>query len=623
MCGLAGFYSSEVLLQKADLENMINSIAHRGPDAGGVFMDKNIGLAHKRLAILDLSSLANQPFVSKSGKHIIVYNGEVFNFNELSKELDFPLKTRTDTEVVVELFEKFGMSFVDKLIGMFAMAIYAVETKELVLVRDRLGVKPLYYFWDGKDFVFASEIKALLTVDKIRNNLSLNHSSIASFLHLGFIPSPASIYNEIHKVPSGSYISINESGVKITQYWSPENKIRSANKQKYSDAKEELRELVESSVKYRLKSDVPVGILLSGGIDSSLIASVASKFASGQVNTFNIKYEYDDVDESFYSKKVAESVGSIHHEYLLTVKDAKEHLESVIDKFDEPFSDSSALPSFLASRMAAQYGKVLLSGEGGDELFMGYGTYNWSRRMSYPGVDMMKGVLAGLIDKCGGRRYKGRSNMFKYAEASSLQSHIFSQEQYFFSEFEIKQLLKPEYRAGVLIDADFTKLSRTFSLSEKQALFDIKYYLKDDLLIKTDMASMLNSIEARTPLVDHRIVEFALNLEEGFKVRKGQNKFILKDLLKDYISDVDFERPKKGFSIPLSRWLKTDLKYLIDDYLSEEEVNRLGVLDYKEVLKVKNFFFNGYYYVYVKLWTMIVLQKFLANYNKNIKLCRR
>jgi asparagine synthase (glutamine-hydrolysing) len=614
MCGIAGFYSD--IFNKEDLQTMVSKLRHRGPDADGIFFDQKIGLAHTRLSIQDLSPLANQPFYSASGRYIVIYNGEVYNFKELASQLDVSLKTKSDTEVIVELFEKFGLSFADKLFGMFAIAIWDKEKRELCLFRDRLGVKPLYYYWDNKNFIFSSEMKALLELDSIKKNISLNNSSISSFLHLGYIPSPLTIYKNIYKAPSGSYIIINENEFRIETFWSPEKKIQKINKIGYPEAKEELKHLLNSSINYRLISDVPIGILLSGGIDSSLITAIAQKNSSSPLNTFTISYEDKDVDESKYAKDVADYLGTIHSEYRLTAQDAKAHLESIMDSFDEPYADSSALPAFLVSKLAGEKVKVLLSGEGGDELFMGYGTYNWTRRFTYPGMHAMRNVFAGFIDKFGGTKYKGRSAMFKYPDTSGIHSHIFSQEQYYFSEEDIKRILNPEHYAEFSLGQNFGEFQRTLSLSEKQSFFDIKYYLKDDLLTKMDMTSMLNSVEARTPLLDHRIVEFALNLPENYKFKNGTDKYILRDVLNDYVPKKYYTRPKKGFSIPLNKWLKNDLSYLLDEYLSEKEIKRFGVINYEVVHKIKDDFYKGHNYLYVKLWTLIMLQKFLHNFSK-------
>ena len=383
MCGITGLISCNYT--KEDLISMTKTLSHRGPDAEGYYYnnDRNIGLGHKRLSIIDVSDVANQPMKSSCGRYIMVYNGEVYNFKDIAKELvNISLKTSSDSEVVLEAFTKWGVEFVNKLNGMFAIAIYDLIDDKLFLFRDRLGIKPLYYYNDENTFAFASELKALKSLDI---NKSIDYSSIYSYLHLGYIPSNNTIFNNVKKLNSGSYIIFdNNKNFQEIKYWGSSNVFCKDTISDFDYAKNKLDTLLEESVKKRLISDVPIGTFLSGGTDSSIVTAIAQKVSSKPVNTFSIGFKEAKYNESEHAKKVAEYLGTNHREFILTKDDALSELESIMDNFDEPFADSSALPTMLVSKMAKQHVTVCLSGDGGDELFMGYGAYNWASRLSKP-----------------------------------------------------------------------------------------------------------------------------------------------------------------------------------------------------------------------------------------------
>jgi asparagine synthase (glutamine-hydrolysing) len=618
MCGIAGFYSPQKIFSENDLEKMTFALTHRGPDAAGYFSDEVVGLGNRRLKVIDLSESANQPMYSLDGRYVMVYNGEVYNYNEIANEIKadsgerVSFQTSSDTEVILAAFVQYGLSFVDKLNGMFAIAIYDKQKKELLLYRDRLGIKPLYYYWDGSNLAFASELKALTPLNQL--SLKINHSAIHDFLHVGYIPAPASIYQSVFKLEAGSYLKVSESKLEIHRYWNAKSQLAEEVMQDEKVAIEKLNDLIISSVKYQMKSDVPFGIFLSGGIDSSLITAMAVRHSTVNVNTFSIGFEENLFNEAAHAKKVAQHLGTVHHEFIVSYKDALPLVDKMIDVYDEPYADSSAIPAMLVSKMAKQHVTVALSGEGGDELFFGYGVYQWARRLANPLVKLMHQPVASVLENYPDERYNRAALMLKYSSYKNIRSHIFSQEQRLFSEGELKDMLlgNAELNHSDINYSERKIGKRMLSAMEEQAMFDLEYYLPDDLLTKVDRASMQYSLEARVPYLDHRIVEFALNLSPKLKVHNGVAKYILKQILYQYVPKSYFERRKQGFSIPLSFWLQNELKYLIDDYLNEEIIERCGIVHYKKVEQLKRDFFAGREYLYNRIWALIVLHKWLS-----------
>lgn len=627
MCGICGFYSPENLFSKQNLESMTASLNHRGPDADGFFSDEVVGLGHTRLSILDLSKKANQPMHSHSNRFVMVYNGEIYNYREVSNELkmnsshyeNLQFQTNSDSEAVLEAFAAYGVNFVEKLNGMFAIAIYDKHKKELYLFRDRLGIKPLFYFWDGKNFAFSSELKSLALLDQIPKKI--NASAVRDFLQLGFIPAPSSIYQSIFKLDAGSYLKISGNNLTSHCYWDLKAKMQTDVLKDKNKALVKLSDLLMSSVQYQLKSDVPFGIFLSGGIDSSLITAQAVELSSVKVNSFSIGFEENKFSESEYAKKIAKYLGTSHHEFIVSYTDALPLVDKMITAFDEPYSDSSAIPTMLVSKLAKQNVTVTLSGEGGDELFLGYGSYKWAKRFGNPLLRLFHKQIAYSLNKIPVNRYQRVARLFDYSDIRKIRSHIFSQEQYFFSENELSSLLSGSYHSSessinegrIPSFIEKNGYTRQLSAMEQQAIFDIYYYLKEDLLTKIDRAGMQYSLETRVPYLDHRIVEFAVNLSPDLKNRNGISKYILKEILYQYIPPHFFQRKKQGFAIPLNIWLTKELKYLIDNYLNKNIIEQFNIVNYKAVEKLKEDFFAGKNYLYNRLWLLIVLHKFMSN----------
>ena len=614
MCGIAGFYSKNNLLGEADLDTMSAKLLHRGPDAHGNYHDGQIGLTHRRLSILDLTEDANQPMFSSDGRYVIVYNGEVYNFREIAQTLNIHTKTRSDTEVILEAFAVEGVKFVERLNGMFAMAIYDRHEAKLWLFRDRLGIKPLFYFWQQGLLVFGSELKSMISVLKTKNLLNIHKNAIASYLYLGYVPEPNTIYEEIKKFPAGAYATLSNNNLEIKEYWKAKDFVSDKIESDRLKAKDTLKDLLRSAVAFRMISDVSLGTFLSGGIDSSLVTAIAQELSGQPVQTFSIGFKESRFNESTWAKKVAKHLGTDHHEFILTYGDALDQLENFLNIYDEPFVDSSGIPMLLISKMAKQKVTVTLSGDGGDELFLGYGMYSWAKRLSHPAIKHFHKTLARVINKIPQNKYKRAACVIDYLHEAKLKSHIFSQEQYLFSEKEIDKLLLFDF-SGFDDDEQYNHIARKLDSKESQALFDINHYLKDDLLVKVDRASMFHSLENRVPLLDHRIVEFALNLDVSLKYQNGISKYLLKQVLYDYLPSDLFDRPKWGFAIPLVEWLKTEMKYLMDQYLSKACVEHHGVVEYKFVNKLKIDFFKGKNYLYNRLWSLILLHKWLSEHH--------
>ena len=606
MCGINGLISKTEMDFPFLVGKMNNRISHRGPNASGMKNIDNGCLGHLRLSIIDLSEEANQPFYDS--EHILVYNGEVYNFEELRDKYKFDCRTNSDTEVLFKGLKLKGAEFIAELNGMFAFAFFENSSKKLLIARDRLGIKPLYFFKDDNYFSFSSEIKGLKSIEPELGDFSIDHSAINAFLHLGYIPKPKTIYKEIEKFPPGHFGIYHEGEFKTKSYWSANSSIKSKQIINEKEAKKELEELLKSSIDLRLKSDVPFGTFLSGGIDSSTVSAIAQEVSPQKIKTFSIGFANSDFNEAEFAKQVSIYIGSEHHEFMVTEDDAKELVGDIITSYDEPFGDSSAIPTMLVSRLAKREVTMTLSGDGGDELFHGYGFYNWAKRLSNPLVKSSRKAIGSALKK-GGNRMKRASFLFDYP-VHQVKSHIFSQEQYYFTQKEIQDLLIHKTIYPTYMDEDYS-LSRKLSPKEKQSLFDINYYLRDDLLTKVDIASMKYSLETRVPLLDHRIVEFALNLDEKLKIKNGEQKYLLKQILYDYAPKDIFDRPKRGFSIPLKKWLETDLKYLIDNNLNKETVDSVGLVRFSEVENLLTRFKLGEEYLFTRIWALIILHEWV------------
>ncbi len=618
MCGISGFYSKDGKFSRQDLEDMAGLMKHRGPDNTAYFFEKKVGFGHNRLSIIDLSEDANQPMHSHDNRFCIVFNGEIYNYKEIANELNLNWKTHSDTEVILDAFAKWGIDFLEKLNGMFAMAIYDKKTENLYLFRDRVGIKPLFYYYDGKNLAFSSELKSVVKLVKRKANLTLSKIAINQFLHLGYIPEPESIYSEIRKFPAGRYAVLENGLFNINRYWRIKEKISNEVITDEVEAKSKFNELLFRSVEQRLISDVPYGTFLSGGIDSSLVTAVAQEITPQPVKTFSIGFKESKFNEANYAKKVADYLKTDHHEFILSFQDAMELIDTLDESYDEPFADSSAIPTMLVSKMAGKYVTMTLSGDGGDELFHGYGAYVWANRLSNPFLKFIRKPVSSFFSVMPSR-YERVSYLLNYESRRQLPSHIFSQEQYFFTRHELKENLSSFIYEDYKLKEKHHDIRHSLTPAETQALFDFNYYLKDDLLVKVDRATMKYSLETRVPLLDHKIAEFAVNISPDLKIKNGIQKYLLKQVLYELIPEKYFNRPKWGFAIPMNQWLLNELSYLIDKYLSKNVIEKHGIIAWEFVAKL----IHGYRkknknYLYNRLWALIVLHKWLEKQSPNL-----
>lgn len=617
MCGIAGIISSESAPSNW-ISQSIGQLSHRGPNALGTcrLASDTVQLGHARLSILDLSEAANQPMYSSSGRHVIVFNGEIYNFksvrDKLTQDFGVVFKTTSDTEVMLEAFEHMGTRMITEMEGMFAAAIVEVASGKVFLFRDRLGKKPLYYYQSPHLFAFGSELKAILAIPEIKRGLQVDHAAITNFLHLGFIPEPQTIYKEVKKFPSGSVGEIDRNlKLSLQRYWAIENEFSVRADAANIDAVSRLEQILTNATATRLVSDVPVGCFLSGGVDSSLVSAIASKLVPKPLNTFSIGFSESEKDESIYAEKVAAILKTDHTTFTLREEEALHWLDSYLDQFDEPFSDTSAIPTLLVSKLARTKVTVALTGDGGDEIFLGYGAYQWANRLDYFKSNQIKQLARHFLRATGSNRYLRASEMFQSLEPEYLRSHIFSQEQYLFSQREVDLLLKNKSIQQRFTYRDAAALSR-LTAAEKQSVFDINYYLKDDLLTKVDRASMMFGLECRCPLLDQHVIKFGVNLPYQLKINRGEQKWILKQILKKYLPAQLVERRKQGFSIPLARWLKNEMRFMTEQYLSKEVTRELGLFDEAVVEELKHRFASGQDYLYNRIWAMAVIQRWLT-----------
>lgn len=548
---------------------------------------------------------------SACGRYVIVYNGEVYNFRELRSELRLQTRTTSDTEVILEAFARLGPRMVSRLNGMFAMAILDRSENRLYLFRDRMGIKPLFIYRKDGLFAFASELKAIVALED-RLPLTINPDAIPYYLHLGYIPQPMTIYREVEKFPTGHWGVLDSNGLKLECYWSPANQIEAETWNDEASATDRLEELLTASVERRLVSDVPFGTFLSGGTDSSLVTALAQKVSDSPVRTFSIGFNNARHNEADHALAVARHLGTDHHSYTVTERDALELVSDLTPLFDEPFADSSAIPTMLVSKLAREKVTMTLSGDGGDELFFGYGAYKWAERLSDPIFSTFRRQMASALS-FGNDRQRRVSRLLDFDKRCYLPSHVFSQEQYMFALSELPALLNQQ-EAGLSLFGEkepriVKGLGRKLTPAETQAFFDLRYYLKDDLLVKVDRATMHYGLETRVPLLDHTVVEFALNLHPTLKHRNGISKYLLKKVLYRHLPEKLLDRPKWGFSIPLKEWLLTDLSFLIDEVLSERNIKDSGLVQWDAVNQLTVQFRRGHHHLYNRLWLLILLHR--------------
>lgn len=615
MCGIAGFVDEQAALNQDHLAAMGKSMAHRGPDAQGIWLEGQAGLVHRRLSILDLSDSANQPMHSGDGRYVMVFNGEIYNFRQIAQDLALQdLRTTGDSEVILEAFARLGPDFVHRLNGMFSIAIWDKARQELHFFRDHIGIKPLYYSLEQNRLVFASELKALLQIPGLRDRSALNPAAINAFLHLTYIPGQMSIYEGIQKLLPGHRALYKAGKLTISRYWNLEDTIHANPPPTEAVAVEQLHALLRDSVASQMIADVPLGTFLSGGIDSSLVTALAAEASPHRVRTFSIGFKEARFNESHYARQVAEHLKTDHTEFILSEEEAQSRFEDILTTYDEPFGDSSAIPTMLVSELARKEVTVILSGDGGDETHLGYGSYAWAERLESPLYSAFHKPLALALQHSPGvpDRYRRIGKLLNFPDRSHLPSHIFSQEQYAFSRAELHSLVKRPFQAPFSLPEYPERQNLRLTAAERQALFDLKSYLPDDLLVKVDRASMRSSLEVRVPLLDHRLVSYALNLPAALRADHTVTKKLLKQILYQYVPAAVFDRPKWGFGIPLGDWLKGQWKDRIPQYLHKDLIEEAGMVHYAEVERLLKQFAQGHNHLYVRIWLLLLLHKWHA-----------
>jgi asparagine synthase (glutamine-hydrolysing) len=586
MCGICGLVSRDGAGIDGDvLEAMNETLVHRGPDSGGVFLDTITGLAARRLAIIDLEG-GDQPIANEDGTIHVVQNGEIYNYRELRKELEdrgHRFSTHSDTEVLVHLYEDRGPHFAEALRGMFAVAIWDARKRSLVLARDRYGIKPLYYRSTNGSLTFASELKAILRQPGVSREI--DPDGLEAYLAFSCIPAPLTIFREVRKLPAGNVLVWSEedgsSRVSIERFAQPRTAHTADERSESEDElAEELRARLRDSVRAHLIADVPVGILLSGGIDSSALAAFAALESSERVSTFSIGFEERAFDERERARQVAEQYGTDHHE-LVVRPDAVELLPRIAEVFDEPFADSSAVPTYLVSRLARQHVKVALSGEGGDELFGGY--YNYVGHRLAPIFGRLAPAMRPLVErlptstaKASTLDYKAK-HFVRAASLSPVERHYMWKS--IFSPEARAEILSPDRRGSV---DPIEGLTATYSESEgaeelaRIMDLDLRVFLVEDMLVKTDRASMAESLETRVPFLDPVVTELALALPARHKVRWFGKKRLLRKALAPLLPAQILNGRKQGFSIPVGAWLRGELEPLARSILSPAALQRQG-----------------------------------------------
>ncbi len=581
MCGIAGIVSLDgEPVSLGELEQMTAVMVHRGPDEDGFYLGRGVGLAMRRLSIIDLKT-GSQPVRNEDGSVWLVFNGEIYNFKELRAELEkrgHSFYTAADTETIVHLYEEYGSDCVHKLRGMFAFALWDEGRRQLLLGRDRLGIKPLYYAEAGGRLIFASELKALLQLPEVERKLNwrgVNH--LFTFL---VTPLAESIIAGVRKLEPG-HVLIASPGKRLVveSYWDVRFQPDYGRSEEYFA--ERLREILEESVRLHMVSDVPLGAFLSGGIDSSSVVAAMARLASGPVKTFSIGFPEGDYNELGYARLVAERFGTEHHELVLE-PNVLEIIDEMVWYLDEPFGDSSAIPTYMVSKLAAEHVKVVLSGDGGDELFAGYQKYLVEKRerryrfLPSPARRALGALAAALPKGVRGRnflRHISLSGWERYLDSVTL-----------FRREERRRLFRPEVfelMSGYdpwRVELECLEGARGDWLSALEYL-DLKSYLPLDILTKVDRMSMAHSIEARVPLLDHVLVEFAATIPPDLRLRHGTTKYIFKLAMKGLLPDVTIDRPKQGFAVPLGRWFRGRLSSFVRELLLSEESRKRGIFN--------------------------------------------
>lgn len=618
MCGINGLFQFNPIQNQDSIDQSIRlmneKIRHRGPDADGFFVNENIGLAMRRLSIIDLVS-GDQPIFNEDKSLVIVFNGEIYNFKEIQKTLvdkGHVFNTHSDTEVILHSYEEYGVDCLNQLEGMFAFAIYDLTKKQLFIARDRIGEKPLYYHLNQDRILFGSELKSLMSLNTIPKELS--KIALAQYFQLTYIPAPLTIYEHVYKLPAASYMLVDEQGQSnIFSYW--DIQINSNEMiEDFKTASVKLREALFKSVEQRMVSDVPIGAFLSGGIDSTIIVAILSKLSKEPINTFTIGFKEKEYDERQRAQLVADTYKTNHHVYTLDYDEAIPLLDEIIENMDEPFADASIIPTYMVSKYASKYVKVVLTGDAGDELYAGYSKYligyysELYKRIPKPLRTHLVEPLFNLLpsqSELSRKIHKVTLNADKsiYDQRVDLMSLGLKRDE--INDLFIDTTI--DYSKTLdFIKNYYTKFEGQTDEITQTLYTDLKVVLEGDMLAKVDRSSMLASLETRTPMLDRKLIDLVYQMPSSFKINKKQQKIILKETFKDLIPEELFNASKKGFAVPTDLWLRNQLADEIEKFMRFDYVKQQGIFNPDTIMSLgMKLNFNS------KMWAYFIFQKWI------------
>lgn len=637
MCGIAGFIDFNHRSTEEILEKMTNSMVHRGPDGFGFELQESaeaqVGLGHRRLSIIDLTETGKQPMQFLS--LWITFNGEVYNYKEVRSELEqlgHSFTTGSDTEVILHSYKEWKEKCLDKFRGMFAFVIYDSENQEVFCTRDRAGVKPFFYYFKDGLFLFASELKAFHNHPQFKKEINLD--AVKAFMQYGNVPTPHCIFENCYKLRPGHYLkmSLNEKNFELQQYW---NVYDSYNKPKleidFTEAKNKTESILKEAFEYRMVSDVPVGVFLSGGYDSVSVTSILQKNRTEKLKTFTVSVPDMGLNEAPFAKEIAETLGTDHTEIECSINEALDLIPSLSYYYDEPFADSSAIPTMLVSKMARKHVTVALSADAGDEVFAGYNRYDYLMRFG-PKIRKMpqfvRNSAAGLMDMIPAESIPMMKNKYNFPNRYEKLKGILrnpSSEQIMIS---LSQQFTDEQIKKVFNDQKNISLSTYYSSKELQSQYstplsymmaiDYQTYLLDDILQKVDRATMSASLEGREPFLDHKVIEWAAQLPDEYKYKNGEKKYILKEIVHQYLPKSMMDRPKMGFAIPIANWLINELKELVEEHINESNIKSQDIFNWEWAKKLKEDFYSGKKEYDVKLWYLLMFQMWYDRWIKSV-----
>jgi len=624
MCGITGFIDCRTQADREALHAMTECLHHRGPDDKGSELHEAagclVGLGFRRLAIIDLSPSGHQPMHSADGVHTIILNGEIYNYREIRtalEKLGSRFRSSSDTEVAMEAYRVWGKKCVEKFIGMFALAILDRQKQEVIFFRDRAGVKPFYYYFDQGLFLFGSELKAFHQHPGFRKAIDMDALSL--YFQHGYIPAPHSIFKHTFKLLPGHLLtfSLEKKDFIIEKYWDVADYYRLPKLTiSYPEALEETEKILQSAFEYRMVADVPVGVFLSGGYDSSLVTALIQKNSASRLKTYTIGFSEEAFNEAVHAKKVADHLGTDHQEYTCTYREAMDVIPMLPSMYDEPFADSSAIPTYLVSKMARKEVTVALSADGGDETFAGYTKYEkgsrYIRRMeSLPQAAKYLGEsiagLYGAFNTNGNLAVADRAEKLKLALGTENAAKAFNVITQSMTQKEVRLLLKPE----IHFPGTFFEEAEQLVLPELLDHFlclDYKTYMVDDILQKVDRATMAVSLEGREPLLDHRIIEWAARLPSEFKLHQGKGKRIIRDIVHRYIPAEVMDRPKMGFQVPVAQWMKNEQKDILLKYTDKKELLKTEIFNSEKVERLVNSYIKGDIEDFHRIWKILMFQ---------------